>query len=99
MNVIRENERTPKRLSDLTDVIAQKSKLIQDFIVANKLNGPSFEAFDVPAPDWVPDDAPQEIKRARKELVQASSSLSDLVRGPKEGFAHLSAYRVGARLI
>lgn len=67
-------------LVDLASQITHTAKIIDSFIAANGYPQPSFDA---DAPHAFP-PAPKEILDARRQLLDASQAIRELVLGPAE---------------
>ncbi|GAD92073.1 hypothetical protein AN5415.2 [Paecilomyces variotii No. 5] len=73
-------------LTDLASQITNTAKAINDFLVTNGHPQPSF---DVDAPSAFP-TAPEEILNARRQLLDASQAITELLTGPAEYLRWLS---------
>jgi 6-hydroxytryprostatin B O-methyltransferase len=67
-------------LIDLATQISHTAKVINNFIAANGYPQPSFDA---DAPHAFP-SAPKEILDARRQLLDASQAIRELIIGPAE---------------
>ena len=67
------------RIAELSTTIAQHTQKIDDYLAANNLPHPSFEA-DGP----VDLGLPPEIEKSRTAALQASQELNDLLQGPRD---------------
>jgi hypothetical protein len=65
---------------ELAAIITRETEKLEKYL---KESGSSMPGFDVESPANFP-KLPDEIKRAREEVVRASKELSDLVTGPTE---------------
>jgi hypothetical protein len=81
-----------ERMANLAAQIAEKTKIITDYLTANGLEAASFDAdglaeFPIPSEDEAP-------FKARLELVALTQELHDIAQTPKEGLRYL-AWDVG----
>lgn len=73
-------------LTDLASQITNTAKVINEFLAANGHPQPSF---NVDAPSAFP-PAPEEILNARRQLLDASQAITELLIGPAEYLRWLS---------
>ncbi|KAE8143092.1 hypothetical protein BDV38DRAFT_267671 [Aspergillus pseudotamarii] len=73
---------SPNRLIVLSNVIAEKTKVISDFLASKGLEPPSFDVDGLADYAISPDD--KEAYEARLELIAASKELYALAHGPKD---------------
>jgi hypothetical protein len=79
-------------LVELAEIVASRTKTINDFLKTNSLPQPSFDV-NGPFPDYLPYDN-REILTARRELVQASRLISELAGGAKNQFFERTTFGV-----
>lgn len=70
------------RLTELTNIISENMKMIDDYFAANNLPKLSFDA-DAPLDFPVP-NSNEEIQDARRKVVNATQELNLLMVGPRE---------------
>ncbi|OTA92758.1 hypothetical protein M434DRAFT_31515 [Hypoxylon sp. CO27-5] len=70
------------KIIELSSLIAEKTAVVNDFLVRNKLPTPSLDA-DALCSIPIPEDA-TEVKEARAAVIDACSELKALMTGPKE---------------
>jgi hypothetical protein len=71
-----------QRLTELSDIIAAKTKAIDDYFKANNLPALTFDPSG--PPDFPVPSTNEEIQRARRAVVNATQELHDLMVGPRE---------------
>lgn len=76
------------RLTDLSNEIAQNTKILTEYLSSKGLEAPSFDVNGLTEFSISPnDEAPL---KARLELIAATKELHDLALGPKEGLRYLA---------
>lgn len=87
-------QRPEASLDTLSHEIGKNAALLSEYLKANALESPSFEAHG-PA-KVLPDHVPGAMQRAREELIAASVDMFHLAVGPSEFLPHLA---VGVSMI
>lgn len=72
------NVRSIDDIEDLANVILANAKTVKSFLSGNELPAPSFS---VDAPFSFP-DCPQDVRKARSQLLDASKKIQQLALGP-----------------
>jgi hypothetical protein len=80
---------TTPSILELASIISSNTSKINDFIQAENLSQPSFDA-DAPKNSVIPADN-HELEAARGAVIDATLMLHDLILGPKE---HLLSFTV-----
>jgi hypothetical protein len=77
-----------QRMSDLAQQIAEKTKVITDYLTANNLEAASFDVNGLDAFPISPEN--EEPHRARMDLISLTKELHDISLGPKEKLRYLA---------
>lgn len=70
---------TQSCIAELAAAVAQHTQKIDNYLAANRLPYPSFDAYG-PADLGLP----PEIEQSRTTVLQASQELNDLLQGPRD---------------
>ena len=77
-----------QRMTTLSQEIADKTKIITDYLSSKGLEAASFDVNGLAAFPIPPED--EEPYKARLELVALTKELHDIAVGPKEGLRYLA---------
>lgn len=75
-------------MTDLAQLIAEKTTIITDHLSANNLDAASFDVDGLAAFPISPDD--EKPYKARMELISLTKELHDISLGPKERVRYLA---------
>ncbi|KAL9564973.1 hypothetical protein ACKAV7_010887 [Fusarium commune] len=73
---------SPSRIAELADIIASKTKVVDDYLQSHSLSTPSFN-INGPLTLPIPDSA-MDITKAQYEVIACTEELNELMKGPSE---------------